>query len=188
MGDWNEDFARGRREQGWSNQPGAQAYNQGSAQAQRDQQNAFFDEQRRAREQMQRQQAANEFPSPVTTTPWAAGGQSVPSAHRGAAAGGIDSLTSAAKSGAVLLLVLFGLYALLGQDGWTGPQLLGGAGIAVLAGAAAGAALYIAVKLLVWGLKVSLVLLAVGVGLHLLGAIDLPQVLHRVGGYALGWW
>lgn len=184
MGDWNEEFARGRREQGWSNQPGAEAYNLGAAQARREQQNAFFEEQRRANEQMQRQQAASAASAASaagTPTPWTATDLSLaPPSYGGAASGGVSSLTSAAKSGAGLLLLLFGLYVVLGQNAWTTAQILGGAGVTVLLGAAAGAVVYIAVKLLVLALKVAGVLLVIGIGLHLLGTIDLFRILNRI--------
>jgi hypothetical protein len=181
MGDWNEEFARGRREQGWSNQPGAEAYNRGSAQASRDQQNAFVEEQRRAHEQMQRQQAAYAASASGTPAPWTATDLSpAPPSYSGAASGGISSLTSAAKSGAGLLLLLFGLYVVLGQNAWTPAQILGGAGITLLVGAVAGAAVYIAVKLLVLALQVAGVLLVIGIGLHLLGTIDLFRILNRI--------
>lgn len=90
-----------------------------------------------------------------------------------------ETMLTMAKSGASLFAVVCVGY-LLFQGTWTWVSLAVYTGISALAGGAAGAALYVALKLLVIALKVAGVLLAIGVVLHLMHFINLPAVLGRI--------
>lgn len=180
---YNEDFGEGYRNGGWSNQPGAEAMNAGARAAQRDRE--FAESQERQR----RHDAAQAAAANQTNGGGALGYQPAPplwgdthtSGTRGhSGGGGMGSLGQAAKTGAVGLAVVFGLYVLMAHATWTWPHAALGALAAAVVGAVAGAALYIAVQMLVMALKLAAVLLAVGVVLHLLGALDLFGVLAHL--------
>lgn len=92
-----------------------------------------------------------------------------------------ETMQSMAKSGAGLLLVLFVGYTLLIGGAWTWPWMIGGGVAASALGAVAGAALYVAIRLLMILLRIAGMLLAVGIVLHLFGVLDLVAVLSRIG-------
>jgi hypothetical protein len=147
-------------------------YQQGHAEAER----------RREAERQRNMPAPS--PAPVIGTP----GLSYPT---GGASGAQDvgpsyvetqTLRTMAKSGASLFAVACVVFMLY-QGTWTWVSLAVYTALSAVAGAIAGAALYIALKLLVIALKVAGMLLAIGIGLHLFGVINLPAVLSRLSAY-----
>lgn len=91
------------------------------------------------------------------------------------------TLTDFAKTGAVLCGLLFAGFALVQTQAWSWLQIGAGAALAAVAGAVAGAVLYIALKLLAIAVKVMLILLGVGIVLHFLGVLNLFHVLGAMG-------
>jgi hypothetical protein len=90
-----------------------------------------------------------------------------------------ETLISMAKAGASLFAALFVVYTLL-QDRWSWPEMIGGSiGLAVV-GAIAGAALFIALKILAFAVKIAFFLLIIGVCLHFLGVLNIWTVLSRI--------
>jgi hypothetical protein len=90
-----------------------------------------------------------------------------------------ETMRTMAKSGASLFAVVCVVY-LLFHGTWTWTSLAVYTAMSAVAGAAAGAAFYFALKLLAFLLKVAGVLLAIGVALHLFNIINLPTVLGRL--------
>ncbi|WP_213953742.1 hypothetical protein [Variovorax sp. dw_954] len=135
----------------------------------------------RQREQAQRETAHASRPySSGTTDTYRPGTWHAP----GASAGGgptlvqPETLATSAKSGAGLFAVLCVGYMLL-QGGWTLGSLAVYAGVGAVAGALAGAALYIALKVLAVAAKVAGALLVIGIVLHWLGVINLWPMLAK---------
>lgn len=88
------------------------------------------------------------------------------------------TLWGMAKNGAFGFLVIFGLVVFANQEAWTLEQIISTGLVVVLVGAVCGVVLFVAFELL----KMALAILGIGILLHLLGFIDLFQVL----GQALG--
>ena len=86
-------------------------------------------------------------------------------------------MQEAAKFGAGGFFILFCLYAFIQPATWSWLQLGMGTAGAVIAGGIAGAALYIALKVLAFVLKIALALLGIGIILHLLGVLNIFVVL-----------
>lgn len=177
---YNEDFGEGYRHGGWSNQPGAEAMNAGARAAQRDREFAESQEQQRRRDAVQAAAATN-APTSGSDRSWGSQPSAFWTTRAGHSRGGsIGSLGQAAKTGAVCLAVVLGLYVLMAPAAWTWPHMALGALAAAAVGTVAGAALFIVVQMLVMALKLAVVLLVVGVVLHLLGALDLFGVLAHL--------
>jgi len=181
MGNHNEDFAEGYRTKGWSNQPGAQSFNEGGRAALRDQQLEFSRSQAAVREQQRlaEQRAINSSSSlPYSAFPTSGSSQSPTWTTGSSGSGaGFGSMEEAAKVGAGGFFILFCLYAFIQPASWSWLQLGMGTACAVIAGGIAGVALYIALKVLAFMLKVALGLLGIGIILHLLGVLDIFAVL-----------
>jgi len=138
-------------------------------------------ERQRAQEQRDAAHAARTYSSGATTTS-SPGHWHAPGA--GTRGGGStivqpETLATSAKSGAGLFAVICVGYMLL-HGGWTLGTLAVYAGVAALAGALAGAALYIALKVLAIALKAGGILLGIGIVLHWLGVINLWPILARL--------
>ena len=86
-------------------------------------------------------------------------------------------MDEAAKVGAGGFFILFCLYAFIQPASWSWLQLGMGTAGAVIAGGIAGVALYIALRVLAFMLKVALGLLGIGIILHFLGVLDIFAVL-----------
>ena len=181
MGNHNDDFAEGYRTKGWSNQPGAESFNEGGRAALRDQQLEFSRAQAAAREQQRlAEQKANNSSSSLPYSPFPTSSSShYPTWTTGSSGSGagFGSMEEAAKVGAGGFFILFCLYAFIQPATWSWLQLGTGAAGAVIAGGIAGAALYIALKVLAFVLKIALALLGIGIILHLLGVLDIFVVL-----------
>ena len=181
MGNHKEDFAEGYRTKGWSNQPGAQSFNEGGRAALRDQQLEFSRSQAAVREQQRfAEQRAINSSSPLPYSPFATSGSSQSPTWTTGSSGsgsGFGSIEEAAKVGAGGLFIFFCLYAFIQPASWSWLQLGMGTAGAVIAGGIAGVALYIALKVLAFILKVALGLLGIGIILHFLGLLDIFAVL-----------
>lgn len=181
---WNEDFAEGRRSPGsWSNQPGAEASNAGARQGQRE-----YDESMRrayATPASASPAAQLNYPtypnlsgtgSPQTTHGYAKGADQ----YNGASGGASTSMVGMAKAGAVLCALLFGAFVLTQSTQWSWSQIAIGAAASSAMGAVAGVALFIAIRVILFLLKVTLAVAGIGVVLHVLGVIDFGQALGHL--------
>ena len=139
--------------------------------------NGVAERERREREYLRRSSTSNApAPAPAGTpsAPPSPGGPLRDSGSSGSAGSEVpETLTTMAQSGAGLFAALFIGYTLLQDDGWSCARMIGGAIGASLVGAIGGAALYIALKVLKFALKVVFGLLVVGIGLHLLGVFNI---------------
>ncbi|QAZ40751.1 hypothetical protein C1M51_15690 [Methylibium sp. Pch-M] len=112
-------------------------------------------------------------PAPVATGSEAYGGGGTDTSS------GPLSLGQMASGGAWLCAVLVVGYGYLGMNLGLAQLAVYGA-VAAVAGALAGAALHITIQLLAIAFKIAVGALAIGVCLHLLGALDLFQVLRQL--------
>lgn len=132
-----------------------------------------IEKQERQRAELARTSHTNPFgnaPTTFDTAPAYSGGSS----SRGDSSPA--TLKGSAQSGAVVLAVLYGAYALLAGMGLTWAELGVRVAGAALLGAIAGAALYVAVKVLAFALSIAFRVLAVvlvsGIALHFLGIVN----------------
>ncbi len=171
---YNEDYREGHRRGGWSNQPGAEAFNAGARAGER------------ARDEAQRRIDSPKPPVSVPTrSPVHFPGSTPQPTYAGRGGGeGVGSdrtLADFAKTGAVLCAAVFGGFALSQTPAWNWLQIAVGAALASVAGALGGAALYVALKLLAIAVKTTLILLGIGIALHFLGVLNIFQVLDEAG-------